>query len=124
MIKKVSYFLTNYKIDRKRIDEKSSFKDSLIATLGALLITTILSLIPILLLVNLAILDYLKVVIIIIVFPLIGLMALSFEYFYIQIIKNKYDSLKQFSFKHMIIAETLIYTIVIAIMVIVILSVV
>lgn len=115
MIKKANYFLTNYKVDRKRLDSKLNLKKTFTTTLGALFLNLLVFLIPGLLIYNLFIIDSLRVILTILIF--LTMIAFSFLYniFYIKIAKANDETLKSFNFKTMVIVESTIFSVILII---------
>lgn len=115
MFEKISRFMTDYKIQKRRIDENTTFKKSAQATLGALLLTVLIYLIPMLLVYNLMIFPYLKWLIFLMVFVIFFGFAFTYHIIYIKIIKNYYEKLEKFNFKKLVIVEASIVFIILAI---------
>lgn len=124
MIKRISYFLTNYKVERKRLDSKVSFKETIIAMMGSLLFTAILAIIPALIIFNFFVLDYLINILMVFILILIIAFSFSYSFFFILILKNKNENISQFSFKNLIIIESTIFSVLLIIMTIIIIQVV
>lgn len=115
MIKKISYFLSNYKIQKRKLDEQTSFLHVLQATLGALLLTVLIFLIPGLLIYNLFIIESIKILLHFLIIILIIGFCFMYEIIYVKIVKTYYPKLENISFKDLVIMEGSIASLIIII---------
>lgn len=110
MINKISKILSKYKTQRYKLDNSTTFFIYLKAILASIFITFLIVLIPALLIYNLFILEYLHNILKVIIVILMPLLAFSFNYFFIEVIKNYESKLKEVSFKHMFLIESVIFS--------------
>lgn len=110
MINKISKILSKYKTQRYKLDNSTTFFIYLKAILASIFITFLIVLIPALLIYNLFILEYLHNILKVIIVILMPLLAFSFNYFFIEVIKNYEPKLKEVSFKHMFLIESVIFS--------------
>lgn len=113
MIKKFSYFLTNYKVQKRKIDEPTTLKHVLQAIFGSLLLTILLFLIPGLLIYNLFIIESIHTLLYLLIFLFIIGFCFTYEIIYIKIIKSYYPNLESMSFKDLVIMEASIASLII-----------
>lgn len=124
MIKKLSYLLSEYKVLRKRLDDKTSFKSTLKAIFSSIAINLFIFLIPSLIVYNLFIIDRIIPLLIAIIILLIIAFTLSYNYFFVQVIKNYEESIEAFNFKHLVIVESVIGSLFLSILAIVIMTII
>jgi len=110
VINKISKILSKYKTQRYKLDNSTTFFIYLKAILASIFITFLIVLIPALLIYNLFILEYLHNILKVIIVILMPLLAFSFNYFFIEVIKNYESKLKEVSFKHMFLIESVIFS--------------
>lgn len=124
MIKKANYFITNYKVERKRLDSKLNFKKTIVTTLGALFLTLLIMIIPALLIYNLFIIDNIRTFLLILIFILMIISSLLYNIFYIKIAKANDETLQSFNFKTMVIVDSIIFSIILIIFTIIVIYIV
>lgn len=124
MIKKISRLLTEYKVQRIKLDENTNFKILLKSILSSLLINIVLFLIPALLIYNLFIIDKIILLLKLLIIVLIVLFAFSYNYFVVKLIKLYEEKLEPVSFKVLIVFESIIASIFLVIIAIVIMTIV
>lgn len=124
MIKKLSYLLSEYKVLRTKLDEKTSFKTTLKAIFSSILINLVIFLIPALLVYNLFIIDKIIPILKVIIILLIIAFTFSYNYFYIKVVKNYEESIEAINFKHLIIVESVIGSLFLSILAIVIMTII
>lgn len=124
MIKKLSYLLSEYKVLRKRLDDKTSFKSTLKAIFSSIAINLFIFLIPSLIVYNLFIIDRIIPLLIAIIILLIIAFTFSYNYFFVQVIKNYEESIEAFNFKHLVIVESVIGSLFLSILAIVIMTII
>lgn len=105
MMEKISRFLTDYKIQKKRIDEQTSFGNTLKATLGAMLFSLAIFLIPGLLIYNLMIFNSLVIFLRVVIFILVILFAYTYFYLYVKLMQSYYERIEKLKFNNFIIIE-------------------
>lgn len=123
MMSKISRFLTDYKIQKRRIDDVISFKDSLKATLGSLVLTILILLIPSLLVYNLLIFQNIRILLYIIIIIIFITFAFLYHFLYIQIIKIYYEKLKHQKFNVLIIIESSVVALILVVFAIIVISI-
>lgn len=123
MMSKISRFLTDYKIQKRRIDDVISFKDSLKATLGSLVLTILILLIPSLLVYNLLIFQNIRILLYIIIIIIFITFAFLYHFLYIQIIKIYYEKLKHQKFNVLIIIESSVVALILVVFAIIVMSI-
>lgn len=124
MIKKLSYLLSEYKVLRKKLDDKTSFKITLKAIFSSIIINLFIFLIPSLLVYNLFIIDRIIPLLKAIIILLIIAFTFSYNYFYIKVVKNYEESIEAVNFKHLIIVESVIGSLFLGILAIVIMTII
>lgn len=122
MIKKISKLLSRYKIQRYKLDNESNFKNYIKAIFSSILLTLLILLIPMLLIYNLFILDYLHTFLKVCIVILMPILSLIYNVLFIKVIKNYEPKLEQVEFKHLIIIETTIFSFFLTIITIVVIS--
>lgn len=124
MIKRLSHILTEYKVQRTKLDKNTNFKILLKSILSSLLINIVIFLIPALIIYNLFIIDKIILLLKILIVVLIILFTFSYNYFVIKIIKNYEEKLEPVSFKTLIVFESFIASIFLVIIAIVVMTIV
>lgn|SRR5690554_355689 len=124
MIKKLSYLLTEYKVLRKKLDEKTSLSMTIKAIFSSLLINLFIFLIPSLIVYNLFIIDKIIPLLMALIILLIIIFTFSYNYFFVQIIKNYEESIEAVNFKQLVIVESIIGSLFLSILALVIMTII
>lgn len=105
MFEKISRFMTDYKVQKTRINHHVSFKDTSLATLNAIIVTLVLLAIPVLLVYNLMIFSNINWLLYTIIFILVIGFPFLYLSIYIKILKNNYSVIQNYKFNALVIVE-------------------
>src|SRR5690554_5370984 len=99
MLKKLNLFFTKYKHLSVKINDIITIKNTIKATLGSLLFSVLIILIPSLIVYNLFIFHNLRTILTIVIILIVFLFSFTFNYFYDQIVKNYHPLLNEINTK-------------------------
>lgn len=123
MLKKLSHLLTKYKVQRKKLDYETSFYTYFKAVLSSVIINLVLFSVPVLLIYNLFILEYLINFLKLIIILLVPIICFMYNFIFIQISKNYHKNLENINFKQLIILESILYSLFMVIITIIVMSI-
>lgn len=124
MLEKISRFLSDYKVKRMKLDNTVKTLKIIQASLGSLLLSLLILLIPGLLIYNLMIIQSIRILLYVLIFILLLVFVYLYEYFFIKIIKNYYEQLSLVNFNSIIYLETGIFTLILWIFTIIVLTII